>query len=215
MVVESSSTTSVLFCTQTLGRTSRYMLEPSRKICERKGIKSSLVPSRAHTRRENAKCRPRNPTVPRSPRKMMVEPNRHLFHRTFHRAGACLGAPSREPGAMYDHKVLPDMTGVRPDSAISLIRFDPAKEMDILRVRVIQSPRPRLQYACCAHRHMLPTFRPAGATPRYDTKSESPLEPQGRSSQTTTLILSFKKSPMFRVSCPASWCLRSKIVLVP
>lgn len=37
--------------------------------------------------------------------------------------------------AMYDHKVLPDMTGTRPDSTISLVRFDPVKEMDILRVR--------------------------------------------------------------------------------
>ena len=35
---------------------------------------------------------------------------------------------------MYDHKVLPDMTGMRPDSAVSLVRFDPVKEMDILRV---------------------------------------------------------------------------------
>ena len=35
---------------------------------------------------------------------------------------------------MYDHKVLPDMTGTRPDSTISLVRFDPVKEMDILRV---------------------------------------------------------------------------------
>lgn len=35
---------------------------------------------------------------------------------------------------MYDHKVLPDMTGMRPDSTISLVQFDPAKEMDILRV---------------------------------------------------------------------------------
>lgn len=43
---------------------------------------------------------------------------------------------------MYDHKVLPDMTGVRLDSAISLVRFDPAKEMDILRVSLKQSERP-------------------------------------------------------------------------
>lgn len=35
---------------------------------------------------------------------------------------------------MYDHKVLPDMTGMRPDSTISLVRFDPVKEMDVLRV---------------------------------------------------------------------------------
>lgn len=40
---------------------------------------------------------------------------------------------------MYDRKVLPDMTGVRLDSAISLVRFDPAKEMDILRVSLKQS----------------------------------------------------------------------------
>lgn len=37
-------------------------------------------------------------------------------------------------GAMYDRRVLPDMTGLRPDSTISLVRFDPVKEMDILRV---------------------------------------------------------------------------------
>lgn len=35
---------------------------------------------------------------------------------------------------MYDHKVLPDMAGSRPDSTISLVRFDAVKEMDILRV---------------------------------------------------------------------------------
>eukprot|EP00903_Cladosiphon_okamuranus_P006572 g6420.t1 len=39
---------------------------------------------------------------------------------------------------MYDHKVLPDMAGIRPESAISLVRFDPAKEMDILRTVVLR-----------------------------------------------------------------------------
>lgn len=36
---------------------------------------------------------------------------------------------------MYDNKVLPDMAGIRPDSTISLVQFDPVKEMEILRVR--------------------------------------------------------------------------------
>lgn len=36
---------------------------------------------------------------------------------------------------MCDNKVVPDMTGARPDSTISLVRFDPAKEMQVLRVR--------------------------------------------------------------------------------
>lgn len=36
---------------------------------------------------------------------------------------------------MYDKKALPDMAGSRPDVAISLVRFDAMKEMDILRVR--------------------------------------------------------------------------------
>lgn len=36
---------------------------------------------------------------------------------------------------MYDKKVLPDMTGARADASISLVRFDPAKELEILRVR--------------------------------------------------------------------------------
>ena len=36
---------------------------------------------------------------------------------------------------MCDNKVIPDMTGARPDSKISLVRFDPAKEMEVLRVR--------------------------------------------------------------------------------
>ena len=31
--------------------------------------------------------------------------------------------------------MVPDMTGARSDSAISLVRFDPAKEIQVLRVR--------------------------------------------------------------------------------
>lgn len=46
---------------------------------------------------------------------------------------------------MYDHKVLPDMTGVRPDSTISLAQFDPTKEMDILRA----SMKHKLMADCC------------------------------------------------------------------
>lgn len=36
---------------------------------------------------------------------------------------------------MYDRCLLPDMTGMRADAAISLTRFDPGKEMEVLRVR--------------------------------------------------------------------------------
>lgn len=36
---------------------------------------------------------------------------------------------------MHHNQVLPDMTGVRPNTAISLVRFDPVKEMEVLRVR--------------------------------------------------------------------------------
>lgn len=53
---------------------------------------------------------------------------------------------TRLRGAMYDQKVLPDMTGTRPDSTISLVRFDPVKEMDILRVRVGTPYRDRRIY---------------------------------------------------------------------
>lgn len=38
---------------------------------------------------------------------------------------------------VYDKTVLPDMTGASPDCGISLVRFDPGKEMDILRVRLM------------------------------------------------------------------------------
>lgn len=80
---------------------------------------------------------------------------------------------------MYDHKVLPDMTGTRPDSTISLVRFDPVKEMDILRVSWSGRQFTTFSAACNAVRAHAYDIR--GSTCRWDFITSLKGKKQGAS----------------------------------
>lgn len=52
---------------------------------------------------------------------------------------------------VYDKTVLPDMMGAKPDCGISLVRFDPGKEMGVLRVCLQMLQPSRMPIFCVSY----------------------------------------------------------------